>query len=172
MILSIAEKKTSVFNELAWIIVGSISVVLIPTISHLIDLPLYKVNPMHWIIYLFCLSNTRSISSITILSLSLPLISLLTSGHPALPKAGLIGMELFIYGSIFNAFYHRKYMGLFGTYIFSKTVGIIIYYAMKSIFLKNGLLMGSLISGSIYAQLVVSIGIIAVLYMISRSKHY
>jgi hypothetical protein len=172
MISSIVENKTRIFNELIWIAVGSISVVLIPTISHLISLPLYKANPMHWIIYLFCLSNTRKISSITILAITLPMFSLLTTGHPALPKAGLIGMELCIYGSIFNLLYHNRYLGLFGAYIFSKTIGIVIYYATKLIFLRSGVLTGSLISEPIYAQLIVAIGIIAVLYMITRSKHY
>ena len=79
----------------------AVSVVGITSGSHSIGLPLYKLNPMHWVIYFAILLRKPSISSIVVLAFALPFTSLFLTGHPLIFKSVIMGAELSIYGIIF-----------------------------------------------------------------------
>ncbi|MEE9190627.1 MAG: hypothetical protein V3U16_07645 [Candidatus Neomarinimicrobiota bacterium] len=165
------EKNSAVLNELLLILVASVTITLVPTVSHLINIPLYKLNPMHWIIYVFCLSQTRRNGSILVLSIALPLVSFLTTGHPVLFKAILMGVELFLYGAIFHILYQSRNKGMFNAFIISKLIGITIYYTGKSIFVMREYISGPIITVPLISQIAVSIGIFVLLWIITLIRN-
>ena len=165
------EKQPAVTKELLWILTASVTIALVPTVSHLINIPLYKLNPMHWIIYVFCLYQYKRMSIILVLSIALPLISFLTTGHPILLKSILIGVELFLYGAIFITLFHSRKKWLFSAFIISKLVGITIYYAGKSVFVLGELISGPIITVPLINQFVLSIGIFVLLLVITLIRN-
>ena len=87
--------------EYLTMILIALGVVGITAGSHSIGLPLYKLNPMHWVIYFAILLRKPSISSILILAFAMPFTSLLLTGHPMVFKSLIMSIELSIYGIMF-----------------------------------------------------------------------
>lgn len=159
--------------ELAWIILSTTFIILIPTISHVLALPIYKLNPMHWIICLYCLSNKRSVNSIVLISILMPIASVLFTGHPELAKGLIMIAELYIYGLVFFAFNKSTHFDLFRAFIISQVSGKSVYYLGKLLFLRFGWLAGPLFSQSLLSQLLVTllIGIMLIIvFSINRRK--
>lgn len=123
--------------------------------SHSIGLPLYKLNPMHWVIYFTILLRKPSVSAIVILAFLLPLTSNLLTGHPLMIKSVIMGVELLIYGMIFRLAIKYFNMVLVLAYILSQIAGYIVYYGLKFTFIRIGLINGALVSTSVILQVVV-----------------
>ena len=146
------------------------SVVGITSCSHSIGLPLYKLNPMHWVIYLAILFRKPSAISIVVLAFAMPFTSLLLTGHPVVYKSVIMGVELSIYGIIFIS--AIKHFNLTPVYAFaiSQIIGRIIYYGLKYILIKGELIDSILVSSSIILQIVV-FGILGIVLFLVDKKH-
>jgi len=64
----------------------------IPTLTHLFSFPLYYIEPMRIMVILAIAHTTKR--NAYLLALTLPLFSLLVSGHPILYKSLLMSVEL------------------------------------------------------------------------------
>ena len=64
----------------------------VPSISHLLNLPIYYIEPMRLMLILALVHSSKQ--NAYILALTLPLFSFLVSAHPVLPKMFLISFEL------------------------------------------------------------------------------
>jgi hypothetical protein len=148
----------------------AVSVVGITSGSHSIGLPLYKLNPMHWVIYLAILFRKPSVISIVVLAFALPFTSLFLTGHPLVFKSVIMGVELSIYGIMFiSAIKYSKLTPVFA-FAISQVIGRIIYYGLKYILIKVELIDSIFVSTSIILQLGVFGALGIVLYFVSK-KH-
>ena len=148
----------------------AVSVVGITSGSHSIGLPLYKLNPMHWVIYIAILFRKPSVISIIVLAFALPFTSLFLTGHPLVFKSVIMGVELSIYGIMFiTAIKYFKLTPVIG-FAISQIIGRIIYYGLKYILIKVELIDSILVSTSIILQLVV-FGILGIVLFLVDTKH-
>ena len=70
------------------ILLGSaIAVVGLTVGSHKIGIPLYKINPMHWVMYLIIVNRKPGLLSISMLAILLPMLSTAFTGHPIMIKS-------------------------------------------------------------------------------------
>ena len=141
--------------EYLFAVLIAISVVGITSGSHSIGLPLYKLNPMHWVIFFAILFRKPSLGAIIVLAFALPFTSNLITGHPLLIKSVIMGVELSIYGVVFNSLTNYYTIRPVLAYVISQIAGHIVYYWLKYIMINVGLLDSALISTSIVLQLIV-----------------
>lgn len=152
------------------IILIATSVVGITSGSHSIGLPLYKLNPMHWAIYIVILFRKPSVISIIVLAFALPFTSFLLTGHPLVFKSLIMGVELSIYGVIFISVIKYLKLTLVFAFAISQVIGRIIYYGLKYILIKVDLIDSNLVSTSIIFQLVV-FGILGIVLFLVDKKY-
>ena len=120
-----------------------------PAISHLLNFPLYLLEPMRIMLILSLAHSERS--NTYLIALTLPLFSLLISAHPSVLKSLLITGELFL--NVFLFFYltqkiKNTFMAAAVSIVLSKTA----YYAAKFIFISAGLIQSELISTPLIYQ--------------------
>ncbi len=102
---------------------------LVPTISHLLSIKLYLLEPMR-IMLILAMVHTRR-ENPYILALTLPFFSYLISGHPLLVKSGLIAIELT--AMVFVFFTLVRYMHRFAAIFTSIWISKLLYYGLKYI---------------------------------------
>lgn len=123
-----------------------------PAFSHLLNMPLYIVEPMRLMLFVSLLYSNKTNSFI--IAASLPLFSLLTSGHPPIFKALLISGELLLNAALY--FYlSGKIKNYFVPILLSISLAKIFYYIFKFGFISTGLLAGSLVSISLLTQVII-----------------
>jgi len=148
-------------------IIAILFIYLIPTISHLLNFPLYLFEPMRIVIFL-SLAHFRK-SNAYIIALTLPFFSFLISGHPVPLKVVLITLELglnvFLFFQLLKVL-KRTYASAFISILFSK----IIYYLLKFSFISFAVFEGRLISTPIYIQLILTLVLVGYLTAISWHK--
>ncbi len=100
---------------------------LIPTISHMLSIKLYLLEPMR-LMLIFALVHTRK-SNAYILAVTLPFFSYFISAHPVLIKSLLIAIELSVMVFVFYALVQRmhKLAAIFISIWASK----LLYYGLK-----------------------------------------
>ena len=76
------------------------AVVAVPALSHAAAFPLYRFEPMRLLLFVAILYSSRR--NALVMALWLPLLSLLTSGHPVFPKVVLIQGELVLNVLVFS----------------------------------------------------------------------
>ncbi|MFN7493588.1 MAG: hypothetical protein ACK5RG_11775 [Cyclobacteriaceae bacterium] len=136
---------------------------VIPALSHLLPFSLYYLEPMRIFLFLgYLLSKDKR--NAYILALTIPLVSVVISGHPTPVKAGLISFELL--ANIFIFEIGKRYiayvpMVLFVSILFSK----VIYYFLKFLLMSGGLLEGKLITTPIYYQVLSALFVTGVFYL-------
>ena len=157
--------------EYLTMILIALGVVGITAGSHSIGLPLYKLNPMHWVIYFAIMLRKPSISSILILAFALPFTSLLLSGHPLVFKSLIMSIELSIYGIIFSLIINRSPQFILGAFILSQIVGHVVYFLLKYSFIQMELMNSKLFSSSIIIQILVIIILGLSVYIISYRRN-
>lgn len=151
-------RYSSVLNySIEYLVMILIAASMVGTItgSHLIGLPLYKINPMHWVIYIIILFRKPFFSSVVVLAFALPFTSYLLTGHPFLFKSIIMGAELAVYGIIFIATIKTFHLAPVLAFVVSQVSGHIFYYGLKFVLIKVGLIDSVLVSTSIILQLVV-----------------
>ncbi len=126
-------------------------VYFIPVISHFSPVPIYLFDPMRFVL-LAGLLLTRNNANVFFLAITIPVFSSFLVGHPTFIKAILISVELTINILLFIRFSNRSNLhavvALFLSIILSKMV----YYFLKFILIKFGILDGILFSTSLYVQ--------------------
>lgn len=136
-------------------------VYFIPAWSHLLPIPLYLLDPMRIFLFTGYLLSQNS-KNAYFLAITIPIFSMLVTGHPVFAKSLLIAMELFV--NIFIVAYWSKYKGtsMYVVIFCSVIISKIVYYLMKYIFLSVGWLSGDLFSTGIVTQLLVALVITVV----------
>ena len=140
--------------EYLFAILIAVSVVGITSGSHSIGLPLYKLNPMHWVIFFAILFRKPSLSALIVLAFALPFTSNLLTGHPLLIKSVIMGVELSIYCVAFNTMTNYYTVRPVFAYVISQLTGHIVYYGLKYIMISAGLVDIALVSTAISTQLI------------------
>lgn len=159
-------------SEYVQMLLFVIGVVGLTTICHSFAIPLYKLNPMHWTIYLMIIYRKPSISSLALLAFALPFTSLVTSGHPVFYKALVMGIELIVYGIVFSMVSGRYGQSMIFAFILSQITGRSIYYLLKWWLLSLGLLTDRLVSTEIGMQFVAAVLMGSVIFIITEKNQF
>ena len=133
-----------------------VAIYFIPALTHLFSLPLYVIEPMRLALFTSILFSNKQNSMI--IAVSLPLFSLITSGHPLLVKSLVITFELVMNVILFYFLFERggnRFLSVF----LSITISKILYYVVKFAVISFGMLSGGLVSTSIIAQVIVLLSI-------------
>ena len=132
------------------------AIYLLPSISHLLALPLYQLEPMRLALLVALLFSSRL--NAYVIAFTLPLASAWISGHPEPLKAVLMGIELSVLVATYGWFARRLSLPAFAALAAAIVAGKGVYYALKSLALQAGWLEGSLVSTPWQSQLVLAIG--------------
>ena len=133
---------------------------LLPTVSHLVALPLYKLEPMRIALIVALLFTQRA--NAYLVAWTIPLASFVLSGHPELFKAVLIGAEYSILVAVYGFLAQRWKGSPFAALLVAILAGKILYYTLKYLSLNAGLLAGNLVSTPVLTQVVLATGTAAV----------
>ncbi|MCF8339162.1 MAG: hypothetical protein K9I74_14390 [Bacteroidales bacterium] len=121
----------------------------VPAISHVLNVPLYLLEPMR-IILILAMVHTHKMNAY-VLAATLPFFTFLVSGHPLLPKAIVISGELvlnvFLFFTLLRVF-KAKFPAIVSSIILSKMV----YYLLKFALIQTAVLEMGLISTPIWIQ--------------------
>ncbi len=133
-------------------------VYFIPALSHVTPFPLYYLDPMRLLLLTGYLLSRNPVNAY-ILAVTIPLFSMLVTGHPVFYKSLLISFEL-LSNMLFFHFLLSKTKWpaavlIFISIIFAK----LIYYGCKYIFIQAGLIEGGLIATGLLTQLWVITGL-------------
>ena len=126
------------------------AVVAVPALSHAAALPFYLFDPMRLLLFVAIVGSSRR--NALLMAVWMPLLAMLTSGHPVFPKVVLIQGELVLNTLLFFGFAqgaNRFVPAAAGSILASKAA----YYAAKFILIRVSLLSGDLIATSWIYQL-------------------
>jgi hypothetical protein len=143
---------------------------LVPTISHLISLPVYLIEPMRLMLILALVHTNKK--NAYLLAITLPLFSLIISGHPVLPKMILIAMELSLNVFLFYALSKRMkqiFPAILLSIIFSKAI----YYILKFSLIQLTVINGDLFTTPILVQAITTLvfsGYLVVFYKKNQTQ--
>ena len=129
---------------------------LLPSLSHVTALPLYRFEPMRVALLIGLLFTKRA--NTYFLAFTIPLASAMITGHPVPIKAVLIGIELSILVATYSYLVQLDRIPAFAALTAAILLGKVVYYAMKFAALSAGLLTGNLVSTPLRAQLVLALG--------------
>jgi hypothetical protein len=139
----------------------------VPAISHLLSFPVYLLEPMRIMLVLAIVHTSRR--NAYLLAVSLPLFSLLISGHPVIYKAGLIMLELSLNVWLFfmiSKFTRNRFVSMLSSIIASK----IIYYGLKYLLISAAVLESGLVSTPLYIQAITMTIFSGYVYLMFRDK--
>lgn len=113
---------------------------LVPTLSHLFSVPIYKLNPMTLCLLAgMLLVNDRR--NAFLLALVLPLVSMLISGMPTPLKCVCMVAELATIVAVFQLAENR--MGSFVSILCAMICGKAVYYVLKALIVSPAVLIGT-----------------------------
>ncbi|NOR88198.1 MAG: hypothetical protein GQ527_11365 [Bacteroidales bacterium] len=139
----------------------------VPTISHLIALPVYFIEPMR-LMLVFTLVHTSK-NNAYLIALTLPIFSFLISAHPVLPKMLLITFELSLNVFLFYLF-SKKMKNIFPAILLSIVLSKLVYYLLKFGMINFAIIKSGLISTPIYIQVITTLVFSTYLYLVFRKK--
>ena len=125
---------------------------LIPTFSHIINFPIYYIDPMRLMVFLVIVHTDRKNSYL--IAATLPLVSFLASSHPVLIKSLTMSVELLFNVWLFyelSKLFKNKFIPASLSIIFSK----IVYYVIKYFLVSASLISTNIISTPVYFQIAV-----------------
>ena len=136
----------------------------VPTISHLLNVPIYLVEPMR-IMLILAIAHTNKKNAFLI-ALTLPLFSFLISSHPNIFKAVIMTMELVLNVWLFYELSKRtdQFVAMLSSILLSK----VFYYLLKFGLISFAVLQSDLISTPIYLQVITSLVFSGYLFFIIR----
>jgi hypothetical protein len=140
---------------------------LVPTLSHLLSLPVYLIEPMRLMLVLALVHTSKRNSYI--LALSMPLFSFIISGHPVFAKMFLIGMELSLNVFLFYLLAPRMrnvFPAIFISILLSKAV----YYLLKFALIRLAVMDTSLVAMPLLIQLVMTVVFSSYLAIMLRNR--
>ena len=133
---------------------------LLPTVSHMVALPLYKLEPMRIALVVALLFTGRV--NAYLVAWTVPFASFLLSGHPELFKAMLIGIEYSVLVAAYGYLADKRNWSPFAGLVAAILAGKVVYYALKFLSLQAGLLAGNLVSTPVLTQTLLAAGTAAV----------
>lgn len=140
---------------------------LVPTISHLVRLPVYLIEPMRLMLILAMVHTSRK--NAYLLALTMPLFSLLISGHPIPPKMVLMSLELVLNVFLFYALLN-KIQSVFPSIVLGIVCSKIIYYFLKFMLIRFAVLNTDLVATPILIQVATTIVFSSYLYVFYRKR--
>ena len=146
-----------------------IAIYFIPALSHLVGVPLYYLDPMRFFLLLGFFLTTNKTNAV-ILAITIPLFSWLVSGHPVLPKAFLISIELLTNVLLLAYFIKSSKISLLPSLIISIVLSKLIYYLFKFVFIQTGILEMEMIATDLYIQLITLFLLSTVMWLIFRKS--
>jgi hypothetical protein len=130
------------------------AVYFIPAFVHATNFPLYYFEPMRLLLfaaYLLSRNNTNAF----FLALTIPLVStIFPPHHPPFYKAVIMSLELFVNVACFVWAVNKIKWPPFILFFISTVISKVFYYALKFIFIKQGLIEGKLVTTDILTQLI------------------
>ncbi len=140
---------------------------LVPAISHLLSLPVYLIEPMRLMLILAMVHTSKS--NAYLLALTLPLFSLVISGHPVFPKMLLIAFELSLNVFLFYLM-AKRIKSVFPAILLSIVISKVLYYALKFLLIQVAVIETGLITTPILIQVVMTFIFSLYLYLFFRKN--
>lgn len=165
--ISISNSKQKTITSIVVNIAGLALIYAIPTLSHILSLPLYLIEPMRIMLILAMVHTTKT--NAIIIALTLPLFSFFISGHPVFPKMILIALELLLNVMLFY-FLTKKINRIFPAIFTSILLSKLAYYGLKFGLIKLTLLDSGIISTPLYIQLVMTLLLSGYLYLFYKKE--
>jgi hypothetical protein len=141
---------------------------LVPSISHLTAIPLYQFEPMRVALLVALLFTNRT--NTYFIAVTLPLASVVTTGHPEPLKAVLMAIEFLVLVAAYGFLVRRLRIPVVAALAAAILVSKVIYYTMKYVALDAGWLSGSLISTPLQTQLVLALGTAALFGLVEHAR--
>lgn len=148
-------------------IVALAFIYFVPTISHYLSVPLYLIEPMRLMLVLAMVHTNKR--NAYIIAFTLPVFSLLMSGHPVAVKAAIMTMELVLNVWLFYTL-SKKWQNTFAVMLVSILLSKIAYYILKFGLISFAVFNTELISTPIYLQLITSVVFSAYLFFLFKRK--
>lgn len=146
---------------------GIILIYSLPAISHLLNFPLYLLEPMRIMLILAIVHTNKK--NAYLIAVTLPAFSLAVSAHPVLLKTAIITAEL-----VLNVWLYYKISELlknkFGAMLISIALSKLIYYLMKFTLINFALIESGLISTPLYLQLAVAIVLSSYIFFMNKRQ--
>lgn len=139
---------------------------LVPTISHLLSIKLYMLEPMRIMVILAMVHTRRE--NAWILALTLPFFSYFISAHPLLVKSGLIAIELTAMVFVFHLLMQRIHR--LGAIFASIWISKLLYYGLKYIAITTVLPAEPLVGTPLLLQLITSLFFSVYVFMMLKEK--
>nr|NQU93867.1 hypothetical protein [Bacteroidota bacterium] len=139
----------------------------VPTLSHLLALPVYFIEPMRLMLIVALAHTSRK--NAFIIAATMPLFSFLVSGHPYAVKMFLITAELLLNVWLFY-FILKKSGNTFISILSSILISKGIYYLAKFGLLSAFIIQGSLVSTPLYFQAITTVIFSTYLFLVLRGK--
>lgn len=138
----------------------------IPTLSHMLSIKLYMLEPMRIMVILAMMHTRRE--NAYILAFTLPLFSFLISTHPVLVKSALIAIELAAMAFIFFRLVRivQPLIAIFSAIWISK----ILYYGLKYLALITVLPEEPLVGTPLLLQLITSVVFSIYVYVFLKKR--
>lgn len=152
--------KPAVFDIIALSVIY-----LVPVFSHLFAVPIYYAEPMRLMLVLSIMFTSKR--NAFIIAATMPLFSMMVSGHPIFYKALIMSGELLLNVSVYFFLVEKiknKFSSMALSILFSKAA----YYGLKILFINLALIGGDLIATPIIFQLGV-VFIFSSLFFLKRS---
>ena len=137
----------------------------IPALSHVAPFPLYLLDPMRILLFTGYLLSRQNANAL-LLALLIPLFSALVTGHPPFFKAVLISIELMANLLLFFQLINRTKLNIALSLFLSMVASKLVYYGMKVIFIRSGLIEWELITTNLWLQLGTGVFISLVFYLV------
>jgi hypothetical protein len=161
--LTLSFKRQEYVKSAVIDVTALVFVYLLPSFSHMLNFPLYLVDPMR-IMIIIALSHTQR-KNVYLLALTLPVFSFVISAHPVFLKSLLITVELLFNVWLFYFLSSRiksSFVAVFLSIFSSK----LLYYLLKFIFIKLVLIDSVLITTPVWIQVVVMLTLSLYLWLV------
>ena len=119
------------------------AVVAVPALSHAAAFPFYLFDPMRLLLFVAILGTSRR--NALLMAVWMPLLAMMTSGHPVFPKVVLIQGELVLNTLVFHALTRRAF-GFVPAAALSVFSSKAAYYGAKFLLIRTSLLGGGLVA--------------------------
>ena len=136
-------------------------VCLVPAMSHLLALPLYKLNPMALLGGLLLLKDRRTV---LLLAALLPIFSMVVVGMPTPGRALCMVAELLTLTALFATLEHR--MPTFVALLVAMIASKVVFYGMLALTVAPAVLVGT----SLWMQLGVAVSYAAIYALFSKKR--
>jgi hypothetical protein len=153
--------KPAVFD-----LIALTAIYFVPVFSHLFAVPIYYAEPMRLMLVLSIMFTSKK--NVMLIAFTMPLFSMLVSGHPVFYKALIMSGELLLNVILYFVLVERV-KNKFTSMILSITLSKVAYYGLKILLLQLALMSGDLIATPVVFQLGV-IFVYSLLIMLKKEQ--